>query len=57
METILQIAGFIGIAYLIFKVAPFVFNSAFKLSVIVIGITLALIIYSILVTDWNVTYV
>lgn len=57
METILQIAGFIGIAYLIFKVAPFIFNSVFKLSVIVIGVTIALIIYSILVTDWNVTYV
>ena len=57
METILQIAGFIGIAYLVFKVAPFVFNSVFKLSVIVIGVTIALIIYSILVTDWNVTYV
>jgi len=57
METILQIAGFIGIAYLLFKVAPFVLNSVFKLSVIVIGIVFALIIYSIIVTDWNLTYV
>jgi len=57
METILQIAGFIFIAYILFKLAPFIFNSVFKLSVIVIGIVFALIIYSLLVTDWSVTYV
>ena len=57
MEIILQIAGFIGIAYVLFKFAPFILNSVFKLSVIIIGIVFALIIYSILVTDWNLTYV
>lgn len=57
MEIILQVFGATFIALLIFKIVPFIFNSFIKLSVIIIGIVFALIIYSLLVTDWSVTYV
>lgn len=57
MEIILQVLGAIFVAFLLFKLAPFIFNSIFKLSVIIIGIVFVLIIYSLLITDWSVTYV
>lgn len=57
MEIILQVFGATFIALLIFKIVPFIFNSFFKLSVLIIGIVFVFIIYSLLVTDWSVTYV
>ena len=57
MEIILQVLCATFVAFLLFKLAPFIFNSIFKLSVIIIGIVFVLIIYSIIITDWNLTYV
>jgi hypothetical protein len=56
METILQIAGFIAIAYVLIKFFPTILDAVFKLSVIAIGIVFALLLISVIMSDWSFTY-
>jgi hypothetical protein len=57
MEIILQIAGFIAIAYVLIKFFPTILDAVFKLSVIAIGIVFVLFLISLIMSDWSFTYV
>ena len=57
MDTLLQIAGFVAIAYVLIKFFPTILDAVFKLSVIAIGIVFVLILISVIMSDWSFTYV
>ena len=57
METLLQVAGFVAIAYVLIKFFPTILDAVFKLSVIAIGIVFVLILISVIMSDWSFTYV
>ena len=56
MDIVLQIVGFVALAYLAIKFAPNVLNAVFKLSVIAIGIIFIMIAISVYMSDWRWTY-
>jgi hypothetical protein len=56
MDILLQIVGFVALAYLAIKFAPNVLNAVFKLSVIAIGIIFIMIAISVYMSDWRWTY-
>jgi len=52
MDVILQIIGFIALAYLAVKFAPNILNAVFKLSVIVVAFIIIAIVISLFMSDW-----
>jgi hypothetical protein len=56
MDIVLQIVGFVALAYLAIKFAPNVLNAVFKLSVIAISIIFIMIAISVYMSDWSWTY-
>ena len=52
MDIILQIAGFIAIAYVLFKYFPSILSAVFKLSVIVIALLMIALAVSVYMSDW-----
>lgn len=56
---ILQIIGFVALAYLAVKFAPNVLNAVFKLSVIIVAFIIIAITVSVYFSDWiwSVNYV
>tara|TARA_B100000424_G_C22722974_1_gene392542 strand:- start:396 stop:578 length:183 start_codon:yes stop_codon:yes gene_type:complete len=56
---ILQIIGFVALAYLAVKFAPNVLNAVFKLSVIIVAFIIIAIAVSVYFGDWiwSVNYV
>jgi hypothetical protein len=57
MDIVLQIVGFIAIAYLLIKFFPTILDAVFKLSVIAIGIVFMLFLISLIMSTWSLTYV
>ena len=53
MDILLQIVGFVALAYLAIKFAPNVLNAVFKLSVIAIALVLICIAVSVYMSDWT----
>jgi len=56
MDILLQIVGFVALAYLAIKFAPNILNAVFKLSVIAISIIFIMIAISVYMSDWSWTY-
>ena len=54
--TLLEIIGFIAVAYLIFKFAPQVLEAAFKASVIMIGLFFFFIVIGLAWGQWTVYF-
>jgi len=52
IAMILQIVGFIALAYLAVKFAPNILNAVFKLSVIVVAFIIIAIAISLFMSDW-----
>ena len=52
IAMILQIIGFIALAYLAVKFAPNILNAVFKLSVIVVAFIIIAIVISLFMSDW-----
>ena len=52
MDIILQIIGFIAIAYVLFKFFPAILSAVFKLSVIVIALLMIALAVSVYMSDW-----
>tara|TARA_E500000178_G_scaffold353818_1_gene420783 strand:- start:4855 stop:5037 length:183 start_codon:yes stop_codon:yes gene_type:complete len=52
IAIILQIIGFIALAYLAVKFAPNILNAVFKLSVIVVAFIIIAIVISLFMSDW-----
>ena len=50
----LELIGFIAIAYVIYKLAPVVLEVGFKFAVICIGLVAFLIVVSIFMSTWTV---
>ena len=50
----LELIGFIAIAYIIYKLAPVVLEVGFKFAVICIGLVAFLIMVSIFMSTWTV---
>ena len=59
MDIVLQIIGFVAIAYVLFKYFPAILGAVFKLSVIVIALLMIALAVSIYMSDWiwSVNYV
>lgn len=59
MDIVLQVIGFIAIAYVAFKFFPAILSAVFKLSVIVIALLLIALAVSVYMSDWiwSVNYV
>lgn len=59
IALILQVIGFIALAYLAVKFAPNILNAVFKLSVIVVAFIIIAIAVSLYMSDWlwSVNYV
>mgnify|MGYP001478474932 FL=1 len=59
MDIVLQIIGFVAIAYVLFKFFPAILSAVFKLSVIVIALLMIALAVSLYMTDWiwSVNYV
>ena len=52
MDIILQIIGFVAIAYVLFKFFPAILSAVFKLSVIVIALLMIALAVSVYMSDW-----
>jgi hypothetical protein len=50
----LELIGFIAIAYIIYKLAPVVLEVGFKFAIICIGLVAFLVIVSIFMSTWTV---
>ena len=50
----LELIGFIAIAYIIYKLAPIVLEVGFKFAVICLGLVAFLIVVSIFMSTWTV---
>ena len=50
----LELIGFVALAYIIYKLAPVVLEVGFKFAVICIGLLAFLIVVSIFMTSWTV---
>jgi DMSO/TMAO reductase YedYZ heme-binding membrane subunit len=50
----LELIGFIAIAYIIYKLAPVVLEVGFKFAIICIGLVAFLIMVSIFMSTWTV---
>lgn len=57
METLLQIAGFVAIAYVLIKFFPTILDAVFKLSVIAIGIVFMLFLVCLVMSNWSIIHV
>jgi len=59
MDIVLQIIGFVAIAYVLFKFFPAILSAVFKLSVIVIALLMIALAVSVYMSDWmwSVNYV
>lgn len=53
IALLLQIIGFIALAYLAVKYAPNILNAVFKLSVIVVAFIIIAITVSLYMSDWT----
>ena len=53
MDIVLQIIGFIAIAYVLVKFFPAILSAVFKLSVIVIALVFVCIAVSVYMSDWT----
>ena len=56
MDILLQIVGFVALAYLAIKFAPNVLNAVFKLSVIAMALIFVCIAVSVYMSDWSFSY-
>jgi|TARA_B110000211_G_C13861504_1_gene456742 hypothetical protein len=52
----LELIGFIAVAYLIFKFAPVVLEAAFKFSVVMIGLIAFLVVVGLIWGHWTVYF-
>ena len=52
MYIILQIIGFVAIAYVLVKFFPAILSAVFKLSVIVLALIFIFIMVSVYMSDW-----
>ena len=52
MDIVLQIIGFIAIAYVLVKFFPAILSAVFKLSVIVLALIFIFIMVSVYMSDW-----
>ena len=52
MDIVLQIIGFVAIAYVLFKFFPAIQSAVFKLSVIVIALLMIALAVSVYMSDW-----
>tara|TARA_B100001057_G_scaffold386963_1_gene394023 strand:- start:10594 stop:10773 length:180 start_codon:yes stop_codon:yes gene_type:complete len=52
MDIVLQIIGFVAIAYVLFKFFPAILSAVFKLSVIVIALLMIALAVSVYMSDW-----
>ena len=52
MDFVLQIIGFVAIAYVLFKFFPAILSAVFKLSVIVIALLMIALAVSVYMSDW-----
>jgi hypothetical protein len=50
----LELIGFVAIAYIIYKLAPIVLEVGFKFAVICLGLVAFLIVVSIFMSTWTV---
>ena len=59
MDIVLQIIGFVAIAYVLFKYFPSILSAVFKLSVIIIALLMIALAVSVYMSDWiwSVNYV
>ncbi len=53
MDIVLQIIGFVAIAYVLVKFFPAILSAVFKLSVIVIALIFIFIMVSVYMSDWT----
>jgi hypothetical protein len=53
MDVILQIIGFVAIAYVLVKFFPTILSAVFKLSVIAIALVFVCIAVSVYMSDWT----
>jgi len=52
MDVILQVIGFVAIAYVLVKFFPAILSAVFKLSVIVLALIFIFIMVSVYMSDW-----
>ena len=52
MDIILQVIGFVAIAYVLVKFFPAILSAVFKLSVIVLALIFIFIMVSVYMSDW-----
>ena len=52
MDIVLQIIGFVAIAYVLVKFFPTILSAVFKLSVIAIALIFIFIMVSVYMSDW-----
>jgi sensor histidine kinase regulating citrate/malate metabolism len=52
MDILLQIVGFVAIAYVLLKYFPAILGAVFKLSVIVIALLMIALAVSVYMSDW-----
>ena len=57
MDIVLQIVGFVALAYLAIKFAPNILNAVFKLSVVAIGIVFMLFLVCLVMSNWSIIHV
>jgi hypothetical protein len=57
MDIVLQIIGFVAVAYLAIKFAPNILNAVFKLSVVAIGIVFMLFLVCLVMSNWSIIHV
>jgi|TARA_B110000503_G_scaffold8059_1_gene11033 hypothetical protein len=57
MDILLQIVGFVALAYLAIKFAPNILNAVFKLSVVAIGIVFMLFLVCLVMSNWSIIHV
>jgi hypothetical protein len=57
MDIVLQIVGFVAVAYLAIKFAPNILNAVFKLSVVAIGIVFMLFLVCLVMSNWSIIHV
>ena len=57
MDIVLQIIGFVAVAYLAIKFAPNILNAVFKLSVVAIGIVFMLFLVCLAMSNWSIIHV
>lgn len=53
MDIILQVIGFVAIAYVLVKFFPAILSAVFKLSVIVLALIFIFILVSVYMSDWT----